>query len=1246
MHLPQNPVMAPSLLVMLMILHSCNSSPYSQLTDVDIAIKKFISNEQRWWSDINASTNQTVINATLEKLYKDLDVTLNLADVGSVGVVTTINPELAEKIENIKRTQRQSTKWLTEKNYQYALTNCDHILQTIPNTLSEVFDLTKRPDFLAYLRDNSDFCQTNKRFVTAGVEDLNLQNVVMDFYITVAETLTKGYMTSQMAYMVQGAKAQGKKYQRKSTELQQTFNSQYQTLEMNVRSIVQNFSGEIWNCDDFSKEYSYAEITNFIQGYVDNEVNFNQDGTCRKTCSDYQQVEYHVCRNHTLCILNYLDKNKTRCDGEIRSCRFIESDMTVCPNEDDQQMTRRYNYIRYNSGLMLGQPQHCQNEVKAKSWIRWFVSCSYCFCYCDHENQYSDRFFSLREAVSDIERNKVVTGIRLFKRDRVIHLFISQRTIGRNGKIDESSSSDDADYLGDYNFVIGEGQPDIDYHRLTWNSRGIELDTIRAQKDEVVTGVRFRIQNNRIRFEIRTTPYNRENGLLSRESKRTVWRGNNYHDKEKIPNDDLDVPTRSPKKSKRDRSQNKYIEFTPTDIYKDIAQTTVPFIDTQPVEAKIPKPLRGAGLYYKTTPGYGGFIGPLIILHDDYASNKHFIWFGVFLLLTNVLGDQQILIDKFTSEYFPKEKALWKKIDTQLILLDRGSLLNEIYREHSRILSDFGENNEFGEIKVLKSLGVQKYSRLISTVQTITSNVKNIKEHLAKAEYTKLVDLAKNAANQIQNSANDLHNIIGKRSFWIDLVDGNGESCLLGDVRNSNELVFDVYKELSAISLESYINLQLTHMILKVTQEGGVTQLRADDVRKTFYDGYVQTQNTVKDVLKTVSSKKWICDKRNFPIIYHQINRFIQGYVENEINLNGEQSCSQHCSDYKNAHSFGCAEGTLCAESHIDQASTLCKGTIYNCAAMDDELTVCPSLQKLSTRRYDYVRSSNGKTFGKYDNCLQTARVRSWRKSIWLNKCSNCFCYCDERSDKSDRYFSLHDVTANIQENRIVTGVAITKRNRMIQFLIGESILLPYGKLNTTITHETGDLNVNNRYVGHPEFSIDSNDVRNGIDFHTLTYEKRSINLDSVLAPAGKLVTGVRFHVLDDGVLTIQIRCTDFDYQTGKLKNLDKSIWIHNDVKLHREILLDEPDHPIRGTRPLEPDWTPNQFIKFQPSDIGKDAAQVTVPFLDGTFVEGISTLLTGIGLYYKGQPHFGGAIAPYLVAFDFGSLINPIQNV
>ena len=42
-------------------------------------------------------------------------------------------------------------------------------------------------------------------------------------------------------------------------------------------------------------------------------------------------------------------------------------------------------------------------------------------------------------------------------------------------------------------------------------------------------------------------------------------------------------------------------------------------------------------------------------------------------------------------------------------------------------------------------------------------------------------------------------------------------------------------------------------------------QIKSDVIRKSFYDKYVQRQNTVKEFLKTVSDKKWVCDKKNFP---------------------------------------------------------------------------------------------------------------------------------------------------------------------------------------------------------------------------------------------------------------------------------------------------------------------------------------------------------------------------------------------
>lgn len=97
-----------------------------------------------------------------------------------------------------------------------------------------------------------------------------------------------------------------------------------------------------------------------------------------------------------------------------------------------------------------------------------------------------------------------MTGIRFFKKGRIIHIFISERRIEPNGKI-EDSNSNETTWIGDYNWIIEDAniEDGIDYHRLTWNSRGIDLDTIRGKPDEVVTGARFRVQNNRIRFEIR-----------------------------------------------------------------------------------------------------------------------------------------------------------------------------------------------------------------------------------------------------------------------------------------------------------------------------------------------------------------------------------------------------------------------------------------------------------------------------------------------------------------------------------------------------------------------------------------------------------------------------------------------------------------------------------------------------------------------------------------------------------------------
>lgn len=113
-----------------------------------------------------------------------------------------------------------------------------------------------------------------------------------------------------------------------------------------------------------------------------------------------------------------------------------------------------------------------------------------------------------------------------------------------------------------------------------------------------------------------------------------------------------------------------------------------------------------------------------------------------------------------------------------------------------------------------------------------------------------------------------------------------------------------------------------------------------------------------------------------------------------------------------------------------------------------------------------------------------------------------------------------------------------------------------------------------------------------------------------------------------------------------------KSFWLSSDNtensigKAKRsEIRLTWPHVPTKTRKPSLPLSQPNSFIKFTHSDIGKDAAQNTVPFLDSQEVSA-EAALQGVGLYFKGQNGYGGFIAPKIETLDLSSYIRAnIQN-
>ena len=61
-----------------------------------------------------------------------------------------------------------------------------------------------------------------------------------------------------------------------------------------------------------------------------------------------------------------------------------------------------------------------------------------------------------------------------------------------------------------------------------------------------------------------------------------------------------------------------YVSFRITDLEKDLGQSTIPFIDLQPIETA--RPMSGAGIFHRGGKNSGGFLALKLI---EYDRSKH-----------------------------------------------------------------------------------------------------------------------------------------------------------------------------------------------------------------------------------------------------------------------------------------------------------------------------------------------------------------------------------------------------------------------------------------------------------------------------------------------------------------------------------------------------------------------------------------------------------------------------------------------
>lgn len=187
-------------LVVLSMANDFSRAQPTPFTHIDSLIHNFLIDELRLWDSINSHANTSQTNArnvSLTEVYNFFNLELNL-NYGKADVVRPFNWHLAHYIEQVNRTQKTASLYLTQHNEELRAF-AEKQPQNLQEVLGQIFDETKKLSFLDFIRESSDYCHPSKRNSHRDV-----YNMVTEFYSTVVEALLKGYMVSQMSYMILG----------------------------------------------------------------------------------------------------------------------------------------------------------------------------------------------------------------------------------------------------------------------------------------------------------------------------------------------------------------------------------------------------------------------------------------------------------------------------------------------------------------------------------------------------------------------------------------------------------------------------------------------------------------------------------------------------------------------------------------------------------------------------------------------------------------------------------------------------------------------------------------------------------------------------------------------------------------------------------------------------------------------------------------------------------------------------------
>ncbi|CAD7090027.1 unnamed protein product [Hermetia illucens] len=602
---------------------------------------------------------------------------------------------------------------------------------------------------------------------------------------------------------------------------------------------------------------------------------------------------------------------------------------------------------------------------------------------------------------------------------------------------------------------------------------------------------------------------------------------------------------------------------------------------------------------------------------------------------SNVLAKQKgaTNIDELRAHYIDLEKSLWKYLE-QRTDANQNQKLKKVF-ESNRIFTLQNFRKEFIYDKYFPLQRFYEWSLLEIDFRIINELFQYFRETLIKYEngnYDERAtrDLAESVLDDpkisIKNTSIKIHNVMTLQGFYYRSIGASNEQ-ICATKQSPQQFLYSLYSDITLTELKGYAMMQFSWMILNIYDKGNFTD-EAKLMRADFEKRSIESQEMVKQVMQRADRVLWTCDP---PVYvkgetYDEVTRLLQGYIENEVDMNPDHTCRENCGYYVESKSHGCFKDLYCSRQ------PRCNGKILSCTYVDSDMWICPASEK-STRRYEYITYENGRSLGKPGHCVRgTTKVDSWWRWLFWH-CSYCFCLCDEQGVKSDRYFNLRETISDVDKNKVVTGLRFVKKNRVFHLQIQQGELAPRGNINETSL----------QWKPVEEYKIFDLNVSPGIDYHTLTASSRAVDLDDLMADVPSyIVTGVKFRVVG-AHLNLEMRITEFDFEAGKLVEPHvTSYWISNDntdVSGNRrtEVKLKSPDVSTNSQVKSVPKSSHNQYIHFVNTDMDKDAAQNTVPFIDiQDVVSNPPVPLSGVGLYHKGQDQYGGFLAPKVITYDF----------